>query len=270
MAEGLDKATHIWKGVFSEQQLAQLGLKKDGPKAKRPKRKDSGRSSEHSRDHGDPGEAIQLMARLLMRHEESLKVMLQESEFILHIAPGEGSILPFLIKCHQMWLAGPKETTLRSNMAMMVVATLAQRLDSLQKAPVTDALFQDCIKYHLINDQKEMPFLRWDSQQRKLMPTNSKGLQIGEVVNTLTNVIRIMKSEPGITLRFHALSKMPESEDHDRTLPFMWTVGHRSQGEIWNLLSTLAFHSCWQLVRVTMRPQDQRRSPLAQQVQRLT
>ena len=271
MGDGLEKASRIWRGVFSDQQLATLGLQKqpDGQGAKRHKRKDQSRPSTASMDTVDHGEAISLMAKLLLRHEESLKVMLQESEFVLHIAPGEGSILPFLIKCHQIWLAGPKDTPLRSHMALTVMETLTQRLDSLQQAPVTDALFQDCIKYNLIDDQRAMPFLRWDSQKKDLMPTNSKGMPIGEVANILSNVIKIMKSEPKITLRFHALSKMPKDEDYNKTIPFLWTVGHRSQGEIWNLLSTLAYHSCWQLVRVTMRPQDQRRSPLAQQVQKL-
>ena len=85
----------------------------------------------------------------------------------------------------------------------------------------------------------------------------------------LDAIVHILQSEPEITLRFHAVSKLQTEDTSGKTIPFLWTVGNRTQGELWNLLRTVSYHSIWQLVRLTLRPQTQQRSALAKQLEKM-
>ena len=103
---------------------------------------------------------VQVMAKILLRHEDSLHVLLQEYEFVLWIQPGEGSLLPILMACHLEWQKGCKTISLRHSMALRTIETLKDRLDKLQQAPASADVVKDCIKFHLIDANQMMPFLR--------------------------------------------------------------------------------------------------------------
>lgn len=264
----LDKASTIWKGLLTPGQMQELGIAQENQDKsnKRPRRKDSRASTTSG---GAQSPMLTLMAKLLLKHEDTLNVLLQEHEFVLYMNPGEGSMVPVLLKTHQDWLAGPKTTSLRHVMALQVVDTLVERTEQLQQAPASADLFKECLRLHLIDANKEMPFLRWCPKTQQLLPNKEKGLPIGEVLHTLKGMQRILKDDTGITLRFHALAKLQSDTSGSRAIPFLWTVGARTNGELWNLMHGLSFHSIWQLVRTTLRPQDQRRSGLAKQLQKM-
>ena len=187
---------------------------------------------------------------------------------MLHISPGEGSILPLLLTQSQQWQQQKPPQGLRHTLATTLMETVIERLDKLQQAPVTTQLFQDCVQYHIVNEDRKMPYLCWCPKAQKLMPSKDTSLEIKEVQHTLGGILRILKEDPEATLRFHSMIKM-HNADQDKALPFLWTVRSRSNGEIWHLLHSLCFHSIWQLVRLTMRPQTQQRSGLAKLVQKL-
>eukprot|EP00435_Cladocopium_sp_Y103_P015111 s1398_g3.t1 len=91
--------------------------------------------------------------------------------------------------------------------------TLLQEAEFL----VTEELYVDCVKYHLIKDNKDrtMPYLRWNPQKNQLEPTKTPGLPILEVQRSLTNVLRLME-DSRVTLRFHALQKQVEDPSNDK------------------------------------------------------
>lgn len=270
MGDALDKANLIWNNLLTPGQLRSLGIKdEDETKPnKRPRRKEHSGSSTKSSDP-DLKQMVQVMAKIVMRQEDTINVLLQEFEFVLYLQPGEGSLLPTLINCHRTWQNSDKSQSLRHTMALTMVETLKERLDKLVQAPVTAEVFQDCVKYNLINSNREMPYLRWDVGSQQLVPSKEKALPIGEVQNILMNILKILQQEPEITLRFHALTKLQQEDASQRSIPFLWTVGHRTQGELWNLLRTVSFHSIWQLVRLTLRPQTQQRSALTKQLAKM-
>ena len=271
MADDLDNAAAIWGNLLTSSQMKELGLNKDKDspqQAKRQKRKEPHKRSPPSSDASKTQELIQSMAKLLLRHEDSLHVLLQEHEFVLHLSPGEGSILPLLLQTSQQWQKQRPQQSLRQTLAMALMETVIERLDKLQQAQVTTQLFQDCVQYHIVNADRNMPYLYWCPKAQKLMPSKDKSLEIKEVLHTLNGIHRILKEDPEATLRFHSMIKM-QTADQAKALPFLWTVRSRSNGEIWHLLRSLCFHSIWQLVRLTLRPQTQQRSGLAKQVQKL-
>ena len=161
---------------------------------------------------------------------------------------------------------GDRNQSLRHSMALCAMKTAKDRLDKLKEAPASADVVQDCIRFNLIDQNRMMPYLRWDAGQKQMVPSKEKPLPIGEVSRILDTIVQILQSEPEITLRFHALSKLQSEDNSGKTIPFLWTVGHRTQGELWNLLRTVSFHSIWQLVRLTLRPQTQQRTALAKQL----
>jgi len=154
-------------------------------------------------------------------------------------------------------------------MALKAMETVKERLTKLKNAPASADVVQDCIRFNLIDSNQQMPFLRWDASAQKLVPSKEKPLPIGEVSRIIDTIVQILQSEPEITLRFHALSKLQAEDASGKTIPFLWAVGNRTQGELWNLLRTVSFHSIWQLARLTLRPQTQQRTALAQQLGRM-
>jgi hypothetical protein len=210
---------------------------------------------------------LHLVARMVIRHESTMQALLQEFEFLVYMDTGEGSVIPTLLATTKAWHQGSRDQTLRHTLSLTFIETLTLRLEKLCQAQVTDEVYQDCLKYNLVDADRNMPYLRWDASARKLTPSKEKSLPIGEVQNILGNVRTILRSEPQITLRFHALSNLQKMEGTSRSIPFLWMVGHRTQGELWNLLHKISYHSIWQLVRSTLRPQNQQKSGLMKQIQ---
>ena len=270
MGDALDKASSIWSNLLTPGQLKSLGIKEDeeAKPNKRQRRKDRSDSTTASTDTNNKA-MMQVMAKILMRHEDTINVLLQEHEFVLFLQPGEGSLLPVLLECHKTWQQGDRSQTLRHTMALCMIETLLDRLDKLQKAQPSADVVQDYIKYNLIDENQQMPYLRWDTNPQQLVPTKENPLPIGEVRRIINTIHQILKSEKDITLRFHSLSKAKTEDPQGKAVPFLWTVGSRTQGELWNLLRTVSFHSIWQLVRLTLRPQTQQRSSLTKQLAKM-
>ena len=192
MGDALDKASSIWANLLTQKQLQSLGIKdeEEAKPNKRPRRKEHTASTSASSDSTKA--MVQVMAKILLRHEDSLHVLLQEYEFVLWIQPGEGSLLPILMACNLAWQKGSKSTSLRHSMALCMIETLKERLDKLQKAPASEDMVQDCIKYHLIDANQMMPFLRWDAGAQQLLPTKDKPLPIGEVSRIIQTIHLIL------------------------------------------------------------------------------
>jgi hypothetical protein len=269
MGDALDKANSIWGSLLTPTQLESLGITpetEDKPN-KRPRRKASASTTGSTDDQMK--NMMRTMARIILKHEDSIHMLLQEFQFVLFLQPGEGSLLPVLLACHQTWLKGDRTRSLRHTMALCAMETVKDRLDKLKNAPASADVVQDCIRFNLIDSNRQMPFLRWDASAQKLVPSKEKPLPIGEVSRIIDTIVQILQSEPEITLRFHALSKLQAEDASGKTIPFLWAVGNRTQGELWNLLRTVSFHSIWQLARLTLRPQTQQRTALAQQLGRM-
>ena len=270
MADDLDSAKSIWGSLLSADQLLALGISdsKENGQNKRQKRKErqkppSSASSPASND------MLVLLARMALRQEANMMALLQESEFIIHMAPGQASLLPLLMKTHQNWKEGPKTQPLRHCMTLRVMETVLERLEKLYQSQTTEEVFVECAKFGLIDTNRAMPYLRWDQSARKLTPSKEKALPIGEVRKTMQNVVRILQTDHLVVLRFHAMTKVPQEEAPAKTIPFLLTIGSRTNGELWNILHSISYHSIWQLALSTLRPQTQQRSNLGKQLQKM-
>eukprot|EP00435_Cladocopium_sp_Y103_P074526 s151_g49.t1 len=137
--------------------------------------------------------------------------------------------------------------------------------DVLEKAQPTDALIQDCHKYHIVDSNQLMPYLQWSPKDQCLQPTPDKALSIQQVVKNVQNIIRLM-ADQSTTLRFHSL-KRPETAKS--SVPWLWMVSTQHAPELWHCLREMSWHASWQLIQVRIKPQTVQRSPLAQDIHQM-
>ena len=70
-----------------------------------------------------PDQLVRMIAQLALRTETSLNMMLQEHQFIIHMHPGQGSLLPELIRGTQVWHQSNKELPLRHHLINIMWGT---------------------------------------------------------------------------------------------------------------------------------------------------
>jgi len=271
--DGIDAASKIWGNLLTKAQMDHLGISPPSDRdSKRPRtdRKERRARSGATSTTTVPTETLSQLCRLVLRHEDTINSLLQESQFLLHFAPGEGSILPLMLDTSRKWYQQPEKTApLRHILVCTMMSEMERRLQTLMKATPTEALFQDCKAYHLVKDDQDrtMPYLRWSQQRRCLEPTDQPGLPIAEVLKSLQNIGRLL-ADQRVTLRFHSLKKMTEDKEPQQSIPWIWTVANRNSPELWHQVAGLAFHSSWQLIQVRLRQQGMERTQLAKQIQK--
>jgi hypothetical protein len=271
--EGIDAANRIWGHLLNKEQMQSLGI--DGTsngsnkrhKTEQLKRRDNKPKAPQSTTV--PTDLLAKLTKLVIRHEDTINVLLQETEFMLHLNPGKGSILPQLLQLSRSWHQDTKErkVPLRHLLALNMMQTLEARTKILMDAEPTEDLFQDCVQYHLVvnNKDKTMPFLRWDHQHRCLQPTEAPGIPIAVVYKNICSIVRLM-SDSNVTLRFHALKRLQEDQT-PQPVPWLWTVSLRNSPELQQQLAALSHHAIWQLIQVRLKPKTLARQPLAVQLQ---
>ena len=258
-SDPLDQATKVWGKLLDDTQIKSL-VDMDTRETKRHKpapRKGDQRSQ-------DQEELLRMVTRLALRTEDSLNHLLQEHQYTIHLSQGQGSLIPQLLMATKRWHQSDKATPLRHQLAVEMMATLEDRLLRLSQVPQSDPLWQECQGLMIVDSEGNMPFLRWDQGQKKLMKTKDATLPIGQVLKSVQDVHRLVQ-DPTTTLRFHSLMK---SNDQERAHPGLWMISSRNQGEAWNALRQLCWHSVWLLIRAQIRPQGPERSSLVKEIQK--
>ena len=271
----MDSIKGLWGHLLTDDQIKALCMTPTPQQAnKRPRSEKETKGRDKGKPHHStsqdlvqiPRETLQVLSRLVLKHEDSLNTMLQESEFLLYLSPGAGSILPTLLQTSRDWHNGTKTQPLRHLLATQMMQTLRDRLTKLYAAEPTTELYKECLAQHLLTAgaDRTMPFLRWDPSQQSLVPTQEPGLPVEKVLQTLDNALRIMQ-DPGTTLRFHALKKQ-QNDENGPAIPWLWTISMRTSPELWSELNSLCFHSTWRLIQTRFRRQGLTRQPLAKQL----
>ena len=259
----MDEATDMWKHILTPEQMTKLGLSaKDGPPAKKHKLSKGPPANKHSKPSYD--DLLEMVAKLALRTESSLHALLQEHQFLLHINPGPGSIIPVMMEGTKQWHQTDKKLPLRHHVVVLMMDTLRSRAETLMKSDPKEAAWKDAMKMHLLNETGQMPYLRWDPSTRQLRPSQEATLSMEEVVRAVQNICRLVQ-DPTTTLRFHSLTKPKDQQD--KAVPWLWLLSSRNQPETWAEVHRLCFHSIWQLIRSQIRPQSADRTALAKGIQ---
>jgi hypothetical protein len=270
----MDQAASIWQNVLSSAQLQQLGLCGGGSKENK-ENKDPAPNGRMAKRHkgdkpkqlpvqpkGSNQDLLQLMGKLILRQEDTLNSLLTEHQFLVHINIGTGSVLPDLIKVTQTWKAGnsPSKDPLRHQLA------LRDRVHNLNLSQDKDDVVKECWRLHILDQNMEMPYLKWNPQAQQLEPTTDKRLKVAEVLKHLEGMIRLM-ADSATTVRFHSMRRLMDTPT--QATPWLWTVSSRNSPELWQQIKFLNFHSCWLLVQCRVKCHSMQRSALAQQLSKM-
>ena len=187
----MDQATDIWKTILTKDQMKELGINTDAQKSKRPKTSSSPASTRST--NKSQSDLLMMIARLTLRNESSLNALLQEHQFLIHVNPGPGSLIPLMLAETKQWHASNKETPLRHHLVVLMLETLHQRAEILAKASPQDAVWKEAEQMLLITKEGQMPYLRWDASTRTLKPTNENKMSIQEAVKSVANLWRLVQ-----------------------------------------------------------------------------
>jgi len=274
----MDQATSIWQHVLNPAQLKQLGLGDSNKENKNPAQRMAKR---HKGDkakqmpvppkgscQSSNQEMLQIMGKLILRQEDTLNSLLTEHQFLVHVNIGNGSILPDLIQVTQTWKLGQSSSKdpLRHQLALTMMTTLRDRVHKLSQSQTNDEVVKECWRLNILNQNMEMPYLRWNPQAQCLEPTADKCLPVPEVLKHLEGMVRMM-ADSATTVRFHSMRRMADTPT--QATPWLWTVSSRTSPELWHQIKFLTFHSCWLLVQGRVKCHSMQRSALAQQLSKL-
>ena len=274
----MDQAASIWRNVLSPVQLQQLGLSANNKENQEPDRTAKRLKADKSKAVKDKQlpiqpkcsqqELLQLMGKLILRQEDTLNSMLTEHQFLVHVNIGQGSIIPDLIKVTQTWETGnsPSKDPLRHQLAQTMMTALKDRVQNLSLSLDKDDVVKECWRLHILDQNMEMPYLKWNQQAQQLEPTTDKRLKVAEVLKHLEGMARLM-ADSATTVRFHSMRRMTDTPT--QATPWLWTVSSRTSPELWHQIKFLTFHSCWLLVQCRVKCHSMQRSTLAQQLSKM-
>ena len=217
---------------------------------------------------GNAPEMLQLMARMVLRQEDTINSLLTEHQFLVHVNIGNGSILPDLIQVTQNWKTDQSgaKIPLRHQLASTMMTLLRDRVQKLSVSKTDDEVVKECWRFHVLNQNMEMPFLRWNPKTQSLEPTADKCLTIAETLKHLEGIVRLM-TDCTTTVRFHSMRRLPDTPQ--QATPWIWTVSSRNSPELWHQVKFLTFHACWQLIQCRVKSHTMQRSAMAQQLSKM-
>lgn len=255
----------IWQGILPAKELL-TGFKRPlSPTSARNQSNTQPKKGQRPDERGADQEVPELLrqiARLTLRHEDTLAVLLRQSQFVLHLKGGQGSLLPLMMEKSRRAEA-TKTCPLRSCLATLMIDTLKERATKLLAANKTDEMWKAGLSQNMITEEGTYPFLSWHPQQKRLIKSKDKALEAQELTAILDE-IQLHLRDPSSVLRFHSMKKLPKDQElqADAVFPWMLTVSPA----LHQALQKICFHSIWLLVAVDLKRQTAARSPLAKQV----
>lgn len=214
----------------------------------------------------DLQEAVLLMAKLLVRHDQALQEAQKETAFLFFFnnkAP-TGS-LKCLVAAAETWdqmaTQQPRPTPwqpLRQRLFQALMEDLLTRLTQLGDSDPKSPLVKAALMNNVLLPDLTCPFLEWDPAQKKLKVGSKPPISLRKMVENVKELIE-MNTEVSLVQSFHAL---PTTGD---TTPWKLTLSMRADREYW-LLRSLCGSSIWMLMATSLKAHSLSQSSLAQQL----
>ena len=242
----LDHDVHmlqLWRNILPKEEL----LRVCHSTGKRPASREQSDSSRRKRRGGPPQQAkeedvgqqtlITLMAKLILRHEDTLHTLLLE---------------------HRYWQSSVKSQSLRHCLAHHLFKTLVDRAAAILTAKPGEEVFQVGLEQNLITKEEKFPFLMWCHQSRELtlskdQPVERMDLQqIPWLLTTSTPMFQVLQKLcfysiwllVAVDLKKQSLNRSPLAKQIDSRLYQALRVCLNPQG-LFCWLSATSLGLCW-------------------------
>ncbi|CAE7577546.1 unnamed protein product, partial [Symbiodinium necroappetens] len=161
---------------------------------------DSGNSSflSGSTTDGEDAELLHLVARAIVRHEDTLNVLRRSTGWVFWIRSGDHSILPTLVDLASKWreVAEKQEIqadhiSLRVTLLWGIFTTLKEKLSHLSQEQLAYAN-----RASWIDTSSNWNFQRWDPQHQMLIVDTSRPpLSLAQIQESLATLLRVINGD---------------------------------------------------------------------------
>ena len=216
------------------------------------------------------------MARLLIRHEDSLQTLKQNSSFILHVKT-KSPVLPLLLRVSRKWKDEREQVLrldlpLRSVLLACLLQDLLRRVTRVQQLQHLEATHVDYSKAQAELDQYKASriigdggFLSksWNGKELEVIPGT---LSVEDASNLLQRLAAAI-TDPEIVQKFNSMRPLADTYA-GQTLPFFLEVGwrHKDSATVWEDLNGLCTYTMFELQSAQLRRTTLQRSPLAKDI----
>ena len=216
------------------------------------------------------------MARLLIRHEDALATLKQNSAFMMFVDT-TSALLPLLFRASKRWKER-KEDVLRLEVPLRCALLTCVFQDLLRRATRVQQLLQcgpqqsDFIKAqeelkqfvdNKVIDGNNFLTKAWNGKELAVVQGT---LAVDEACHMLQRLAAVI-SDPEVIQKFNSVRPLAPHYQ-SKTLPFFLELGwrHRESATIWEDMNVLTKFSVLQLVGAQLKRTTLRRSPLAQEI----
>ena len=228
----------------------------------------SGSQSSWQKETEQLSEAVKLLARMTLRHEDELSQTRIEKEFILTLEVHGGGILPTMYQVAQAWKESREKGTAFSSLRLtMLLALIQEWLDRLERVQEEQALagaLQLGICQKEPGQELEWLYLRWDPEAKKLIrDTQRDPVKHSVFMEWLKELQQGMAASQSL-LRFHSTRPLAESYQGE-TVTFLLTLGYRDpfMDRAHRLLGLMSGLGSTKVAAFRIRPAKMERQPLA-------
>ena len=208
-------------------------------------------------------EMMQLMARLLLRHEMEIQGLHQADTFVMFCSKQPEGILQVLIKETQAWKSALETSPLpraplRQHLFQALLTDLLNRVTRISKCQKGDVLLTTLQQKGLLMEDYSWPYLAWDPKA-KLLKRNEqkKPITMVKLMEHVGELIEMARN-PSLIMKFQALGSGSEQQ----VVPWRLQINMRHDAP-WDLLMQLTHNSMWVLLRTSLKPHSQMKSNLA-------
>ena len=216
---------------------------------------------------------LKAMSALALRHEDSINTLQADLSFISYLeTPGQtvASALPALVEVKEAHQQSADTRPLRQRLFTAFMDHFAKEV---QKAIANADLIQAGVKDGLMklegSSQVSFLYQKWDSAANKLvMDTDAEPLHTKDLLVIIREVTAQSESA-GVISRFH-LSRAITKDMSGGPVRAHIQLSQLSEPALRSQLNRLIGCTAWTLIGANFRKADVRRSPLAEQVAKLS
>ena len=213
---------------------------------------------------------LEMMQRLILRHEDSINLLKLESSFVMHMRLNvPSSVASMLYAAANSWRqikqAEPSklDRPMRAALLYCLFMELKSRLETVVDKP-DDMARMEKLGWLARGPPVVWSYLTWDSvNQKQIVDTSKVPLSQNEVMEHIQNITRLCP-RLNVVARFHPTRPMAEEMRGD-SLVFLLQTGQHGEGavEMRDALSVLCHCSVMNLVAMQLKVDRFARSKLA-------
>ena len=203
---------------------------------------------------------IQMMAKIIARHEAALQLLEADRSWILFMEAGELGIIPQLMQTTATWKKSRTQGTCKCGLRQALMGALLMELAArLQKLEADAPAQQNLSKAKLLSTEPlAWHYVKWNQDKQCHEPTEAAPLQHDNAIKS-TQVLTEHMVRDGVIHAFHALGGM--AADKDKTTMFKLTLsmeGPKKQ-QIREALIALSDSAALRLIGARLRPERSHR-----------